>query len=76
MTGVESLVSVHRKEMALLREESRQSKRERRDSFREMDHSFNELRSRLNAEMPSAGGPSVFRGAVAFMMTLLGVLTY
>lgn len=76
MTGVESLVSMHRKEMALLREETRQSRRERRDSFREMDQSFNELRSKLSAEMPAAGGPSIFRGAVAFMMTLLGVLTY
>lgn len=76
MTGVESLISMHRKEMSALREQSRQARRERKTSERELDQSLNELRSQLNAEMPSGTTSSVFRGAVAFMFLLLGVLSY
>ncbi len=76
MTGVESLISMHRKEMSALREETRLSRRERKTSTREMDQAFNELRSQLSSEMPACSVSSKFRGAIAFMFTLLGVLSY
>lgn len=76
MTGVESLISMHRKEMSALREQARLARRERKTSERELDHALNELRSQLSAEMPSRTSSSVFRGAVAFMFLLLGVLSY
>jgi LPS O-antigen subunit length determinant protein (WzzB/FepE family) len=76
MTGVESLISMHRKEMSLLREEARQARKNRNDSAREMDHAFNELRNQLSAEMPGPVSSPKFRGAIAFMVALLGVLTY
>lgn len=67
---------MHRKDMSMMREESRLARRERKKSSREQDRAFDELRARLNSEMPSSDGFSKFRGAVAFMLTLFGVLTY
>ncbi|WP_320171947.1 hypothetical protein [Maridesulfovibrio sp.] len=76
MTGVESLISMHRKDMSLLRDETRKSNKERKARLRDMDQAFSDLRGRLSAEMPTNSSPLKFRGAVAFMITLLGVLSY
>lgn len=67
---------MHRDDMEVLRDEARTARKDRLSSSREMDQAFKELRSRLTAELPVATPSSRIRGAVTFMVTLLGVLSY
>ncbi len=76
MTSVESLISMHRDDMEMLRGEARAARKDRLSSRREMDQAFKELRSKLTAELPVSTHSFGFRGAVTFMVTLLGVLSY
>lgn len=77
MSSVETLISMHREDMALLRIEARQARKERLDSDREMAQAFKELRSKLSAEMPITSSFSVkLRAPLAFMATLMGVISF
>ncbi|WP_320174135.1 hypothetical protein [Maridesulfovibrio sp.] len=77
MSSVESLISMHREDMSLLRIEAKQARRERLDSCREMDQAFKDLRSRLSAEMPVTSSYSFkLRAPIAFMATLMGVISF
>lgn len=77
MSNIESLLSVHRQDMEMLRGESRQARSLRSKEYREMDKEFNDLRSKLSAELPSrVTVSSLLRGPFAFMFTLLAILTF
>ncbi|NDV28373.1 hypothetical protein [Desulfovibrio sp. JC010] len=77
MSNIETLVSMHREDMALLRTEAKQARQERLDCEREMNQAFKELRSQLAAEMPVRSSYSVtLRAPIAFMATLMGVFSF
>ena len=76
MSSVESLVSIHREDMAFLRSEAKKAKQSRLHSEREMDQAYKELRSKLAAEMPVVSSFSMkLRAPIALMVTLLGVFS-
>ncbi|WP_319777948.1 hypothetical protein [Maridesulfovibrio sp.] len=76
MSSVESLVSMHRKDMVLLRTEAKQARKQRHGSERELDQAFKELRSKLSSEMPVASSfPMKLRAPIALMVTLVGVFS-
>ncbi|CCO23360.1 hypothetical protein [Maridesulfovibrio hydrothermalis] len=75
MSGVESLIYMHREDMVVLRGEVRQARKDRKCHSREMDQAFKEMRAKLAAEMHETSTSSRFRGAMAFMSVLLTVLS-
>ncbi|MBI9111769.1 hypothetical protein [Maridesulfovibrio ferrireducens] len=77
MNNIESLLTVHRQDMELLRGESRQARSLRTIKDREMNREFKALRSKIAAEMPKSVTASfMLRGPVTFMLTLLAVLSF
>ncbi|WP_027721812.1 hypothetical protein [Maridesulfovibrio zosterae] len=76
MNSVESLISMHRKDMEFLRDESRTARKQRLSDCRALDQSFKELRTKLSADLPHMSPASKLRGAVTLMAALLGVLSY
>ncbi|WP_291329635.1 hypothetical protein [Desulfovibrio sp. UCD-KL4C] len=77
MSNIESLLSVHRRDMEMLRGESRQARSIRSKEYREMNKEFNALRSKLSAELPHyVKVSSLLRGPFAFMLTLLTILSF
>ncbi|NDV22391.1 hypothetical protein [Desulfovibrio sp. JC022] len=77
MSSVETLMSMHREDMALLRTEAKQARKERLDNNREMDLAFKDLRSKLSAEMPVTSSFSIkLRAPFAVMTALMGVLSF
>jgi|GEM_PF-2095116 len=78
ISSVESLISMHREDMAMLRTEAKQARKERLDSSREMDLALKELRARLSEDMPvvTSSFSVKLRAPIALMVTLMGVFSF